>query len=286
MSISSEFKASLKTVEAEEILDLYIFRPVSYILVKLVYNTSITPNILSVIALIFGIAAGALYATGNISYAYIGAVCYFMCNTFDCADGQLARLKGNGTKLGRAVDGFVDYIASIVIYVALMFWLGFTHGNWGYAVIISLLAGISTALQSFYFDYYRNLYLHHVYGHVNDISSELKEFEEEKENIKKRNGSFIELMLINNYLKYTSLQAKLMKTKFNIIASPEEFRRYNKSILRLWSWNGSTTHIFLLIVCTFLNRVEWYLLITITWGNLMLIVTYFIQKKALLRFKK
>ncbi|CAN5605067.1 hypothetical protein BH10BAC5_BH10BAC5_21910 [soil metagenome] len=286
MSLSSEFKKSLKNVEAEEMLDLFIFRPVSYAIVKVVYNTNVTPNTLSVIALLFGIAAGIFYATGIISMAYIGAVCYFLCNTFDCADGQLARLKGNGTKLGRAVDGFVDYIASVVIYVALMFWLGFTQGNWTYAIIISLVAGISTAIQSFYFDYYRNLYLHHVYGYVNDISSELKEFEEEKLNIKKRNGSFIELMLINNYLAYTSLQAKLMKTKFNIVASPEEFRKVNKPILRLWSWNGSTTHIFLLIICTFINKIEWYLILTVTWGNLLLIVTYFIQKNALLKFKK
>ena len=286
MSISSEFKASLKTVEAEEILDLLIFRPLSFLIVKIVYNTNVTPNLLSVIALIFGMAAGVLYSLGKINLAYIGAICYFLCNTFDCADGQLARLKGNGTKLGRAVDGFVDYIASVVIYVALMFWLGLTHSNWGFAIFLSLIAGLSTAIQSFYFDYYRNLYLHHVYGHVNDISSELKEFEEERDRLKANKAPFIELMLINNYIAYTSLQAKLMKTKFDIIATPEEFKKVNKPILRLWSWNGSTTHIFLLIVCTFLNKVEWYLLITVTWGNFLLIVTYFIQKKALLKFKR
>ncbi len=286
MSISSEFKDSLKTVEAEEVLDLFIFRPVSFALVKAVYNTNITPNHLSIIALIFGMAAGVLYATGNIFYAYIGAACYFLCNTFDCADGQLARLKHNGTNLGRAVDGFVDYIASVVIYLALFSYMGITSGNWWLAIGLAVFGGLSTAIQSFYFDFYRNLYLHHVYGYVNDISSELIEFEAEKEKIKNKKGAFIERILINNYLAYSRLQAKLMKTDFQIVATPDEFKKVNKPLLRLWSWNGSTTHIFLLIVCTILNKIELYLYITIIWGNLLLIVTYLIQKNALLKFKR
>ena len=55
MSLISEFKQSLKTVDSEEILDLVIFRPISFLFVKLIYNTNITPNQISSVALVFGI---------------------------------------------------------------------------------------------------------------------------------------------------------------------------------------------------------------------------------------
>ena len=79
MSLSSEFKQSLKTVDSEEILDLIIFRPISFVFVKLIYNTNITPNHISTVALMFGILTGVLYGYGTrLSFILASVYCVYI----------------------------------------------------------------------------------------------------------------------------------------------------------------------------------------------------------------
>ena len=44
MSWYQEYKKSLKRVEVEELVDRFFYRPVAFLVVKLVYNTRITPD--------------------------------------------------------------------------------------------------------------------------------------------------------------------------------------------------------------------------------------------------
>ena len=57
-----EYRSSLKMIEVEELLDLVFYRPLAYLFVKAVYHTNITPNQISLIALIIGSIGGALFA--------------------------------------------------------------------------------------------------------------------------------------------------------------------------------------------------------------------------------
>ena len=180
LSLFEEFKASLKTVEAEEIFDLIIFRPISFVFVKLIYNTNITPNQISVAAMLMGVIAGIIFSFGTHTDFLIASAFYFTCNTLDCADGQLARLKKNGTLLGRVVDGFIDYVVSTVIYICLGIALAKVSGSGWYGFFLCVGGGISAAVQAFYYDFYRNLFLQYVHGKSSHLSEEIKEFEEEK----------------------------------------------------------------------------------------------------------
>ncbi len=40
-------------------------------------------------------------------------------NIIDCSDGQLARLKKNGTHTGRIIDGSADYITAAFVFIGL-----------------------------------------------------------------------------------------------------------------------------------------------------------------------
>ncbi|MCB0727526.1 MAG: CDP-alcohol phosphatidyltransferase family protein [Ignavibacteriae bacterium] len=279
MSLSSEFKQSLKTVDSEEILDLVIFRPISFVLVKLIYNTNITPNQISIVALMFGILTGILYGQGTHFYFMLGAASFFICNTLDCMDGQLARLKKNGTKIGRVIDGFIDYITSISVFLGLGVAMTILTGDATYSWIITIIAGISKALQNMFFDNYRNLYLEHVYGKASGLDEEIKEYSEEKERLKSVSGHHIEKMLISLYLAYSKLQKNSTKhTELNV--TPEEYKSQNKFLLRLWSWLGSTTHMVGLIFFSIINRIDLYLIFVVTWGNLMFVILWLWQKRV------
>ncbi|MEO8664572.1 MAG: CDP-alcohol phosphatidyltransferase family protein [Ignavibacteria bacterium] len=280
MSLSSEFKESLKTVDSEEILDLIIFRPVSFVLVKLIYNTGITPNQISIVALIFGILSGVLYGFGTYEFFILASASFFICNTLDCMDGQLARLKKNGTKIGRVIDGFIDYITSISVFLGLGIAMTSITGNPLYSWALTIAAGISKALQNMFFDHYRNMYLEYVYHKASSVDEEIVEYSDEQERLKNVKGKSLEKFLISLYLAYSNFQKKSTR-HIDLKVSPEEFKARNKLLLRLWSWIGSTTHMVVLIIFSLLNRIDLYLIVTITLGNFIFIILLLWQKSVI-----
>lgn len=280
MTLFSEFKQSLKTVDSEEILDLIIFRPLSFIFVKLIYNTNITPNQISIVALFFGIMSGVLYGFGTYEFLIYASVSFFICNTLDCMDGQLARLKKNGTKIGRVIDGFIDYLTSISVFLGLGFAMTHITGEAAYSWILTIAAGISKALQNMFFDHYRNSYLENVYHKVSGLDDEIKEYSDEKEALKNVKGRYFEKFLISIYLSYCKAQKNSTKP-VEVNVSPEEYKSKNKLLLRLWSWIGSTTHMVALIIFSFMNRIDLYLIYTVTIGNLFFIILLIWQKMVL-----
>lgn len=285
MSLSTEFRQSLKTVDSEEILDLVIFRPISFLLVKSIYNTNITPNQISIVALVFGILSGVLYGFATYEFLILGSASFFICNTLDCMDGQLARLKKNGTKIGRVIDGFIDYITSISVFLGLGVAMTAITGNPLYSWLLTIAAGISKALQNMFFDHYRNMYLEYVYQKVSGLEEEIREYEEEKEKLKNVKGKVIEKLLISLYLPYSNVQKN--STKHIILnVTPEEYKSKNKLLIRLWSWIGSTTHMVLLIIFSLFDRIDLYLITTITLGNLIFIILMIWQKSVISSLSK
>lgn len=300
MGLYKQYKESLKATESEEIFDLLIYRPLAFLFVKATYSTSLTPNQTSLIAMLFGVLAGIAFGFGYYNYVVLGAILYIFCNVLDCADGQIARLKKNGTKVGRIVDGFIDYVVSTAVFcgiaagVTRMYSSGsfIPYGNFLnvnpilYIWLLALIAGISSGLQSFVFDFFRNRFLEIVYDKASSVEGEINEFEQERIRLKndKNTGHFIDLFLISIYLKYTKLQIKVGsgKNKRPDYAKPDPKAYFfaTKNVLRWWSFIGSTTHITACIICAFLNNLELFLWICILPFNILLLVLYFIQIKV------
>jgi hypothetical protein len=283
MSLYNEYKASLKSFDVEEILDLLIYRPISFLFVKLIYPTNLTPNQISIVSMIFGLCSGIAFYFGEYQYIIAGGIFIFISNVLDCADGQLARLKKNGTKVGRIIDGFIDYVTGASVFVGMGFALHYITGNALYAWGLSALGGASRILQNMFFDYYRNMYLQYVYNKVNDVNGEITEFTEEQERLKTVKGSSLDKILVNMYLFYCSIQ-KNSTRHVDLKVTPEVYMQKNKMLLRLWSWIGSTTHLTLTIIFCFINRLDIYLIITIVLGNIAFIVLLLVQKSVIKKF--
>ncbi len=280
MSLYNEYKSSLKSIDVEEILDLLIYRPLSFLFVKLVYHTNLTPNQISVISMIFGLASGILFYFGEYKFIIAGGVSIFISNILDCADGQLARLKKNGTKVGRIIDGFIDYVTGASIFFGIGFALYHITGNAMFSWGLALLGGFSRVLQNMFFDYYRNMYMQYVYHKVNDVNDEIAEFLEEKERLKNIKGKLIDKILVVIYLKYCYIQKN--STRHIILnVSPEIYKQKNKTLLRLWSWIGSTTHLTFTITFCFLYRLDLYLILTIILGNMIFLILLIVQKSVI-----
>ncbi len=301
LSIIQQYRESLKTVEAEEIFDLLIYRPLAFIFVKITYPLNfLTPNLVSVLAMAAGVAAGAAFGFGSAEYLLYGAALYFVSNILDCADGQIARLKKNGTKIGRIVDGFIDYVVSVSVFIGIGVGLshqvdvhgvtlwsdGLNLNPYAYIWIATVLAGFSSALQAFIFDFYRNKFLEVVYGKFSPLEDEIKDYKAELERIELEpdKAGFMDSFLISLYLKYTALQMMIHNGKSAEDAgpklNPKLYYVQNRLLLRMWSYVGSTTHITLCIVCALVNNMELFLLICILPLNLLMVVLYLVQSKV------
>ena len=119
MNLYSQYKQSLKMIEAEELIDLFIFRPLGFIFVKAIMPLPLTPNHISLLAAFFGVIAGVFFGFGTQEQVFNAGLFYLVYYILDISDGQSARLKKNGTPLGRIIDGFADYITHIAVYIGL-----------------------------------------------------------------------------------------------------------------------------------------------------------------------
>jgi phosphatidylglycerophosphate synthase len=75
----------------------------------------------------------------------------------DSADGQLARMTGQMTELGRVLDGVSGYVTHAAIYIALT--AGIIHrGGSGTIIIWAALAVIANTAQAQMYEYHRHHY--------------------------------------------------------------------------------------------------------------------------------
>ncbi|MFI6518873.1 CDP-alcohol phosphatidyltransferase family protein [Spirillospora sp. NPDC050679] len=95
--------------------------PLAARLVRFTANrTNVTPNQLTVGALVLGLGAGACFAVGTWPWLLLGALLYHLSFTLDCMDGKIARLKGTGSVFGAWLDYIFDRVRVLACAIALM----------------------------------------------------------------------------------------------------------------------------------------------------------------------
>lgn len=158
-----DYLSSLKSIETENIIDRVFYRPVGYKIAKALQNTGITPNTITVISIFIGVSAGiAWYFPYDLGLAILGVAALIFANILDCVDGQLARLTGIKSEIGRILDGVAGDLWFLSIYIALAHRLSVQYADilspW-YFVILILLSGLSHLGQASQTDYYKTLHL-------------------------------------------------------------------------------------------------------------------------------
>lgn len=111
-------------------------------------NTPITPNMITLVGLIVGLAAGVLYARGDASSANWGAGLFLVAAWLDHADGEHARATGQTSTFGH----YFDHAGAMTSYIALFVGAGIglrqaseggAQGAW--SVPLGIAAGLSVA---------------------------------------------------------------------------------------------------------------------------------------------
>ena len=222
-------------------------------------GTGITPNMVTVISIFVGAAVGFMFYHDNLVYNICGILLLIFANILDCVDGQLARLTGIKSAIGRILDGFAGDIWFASIYVGFALRLSHEYGTyWFFA--LAVISGLSHLVQANITDYYKTL---HLYFISKDKGAEFQSLEQviarHKEMKLGINKTFYFL-----YRGYTLLQVKATPSLQRMLQSlhakygddiPENvrvaFRKQSRDLMRyidLLTFNGRTIVMFIVVL--------------------------------------
>ncbi len=217
MSLIDEYRASLKSLDTEEHIDLYFYRPLGFAWAKFFAWSGVTPNVVTIISIVLGVAGGALLYFGQPELAWVnwvGILLIVWANTYDSADGQLARMTKQYSRLGRILDGLSGDFWFVAICVALAmreadfgdalagnFFIEHEWLIWTMAVI----SGLSHAKQAASADYYRQFHLYFLKGKEGSELDSVAQLDEQYRAVPWK-GNFWKKLTMLGYKGYTAQQ--------------------------------------------------------------------------------
>ena len=207
-------QASFKSNDTEEWLDVHFTRPIGLVFALLWNRFDVHPNVITILSIFLGVGAGVMFGYTDLVHNIMGVVLLMFANFCDSTDGQMARLTGKKTLIGRMLDGFSGDVWFFAIYVAISIRLmtqnipgtETTWGMWNW--VLCVVAGILChSPQSSLADYYRQIHLFFLKG---KDGSELDNSAQQKEilnNLPKK-GAFWAHVFYYNYCNYCRSQEK------------------------------------------------------------------------------
>jgi phosphatidylglycerophosphate synthase len=116
----------------------------AYLLVAPLKDSAVTPNHLTTLRLLTGLAAAAAFAAGGYLWSNIGAVSFILSHFLDHTDGELARLSGRMSRFGHVYDLVADAAVNTLLFVGIG--IGLARGELGiWAPVLGVLAGGAVA---------------------------------------------------------------------------------------------------------------------------------------------
>jgi phosphatidylglycerophosphate synthase len=99
---------------------VWLVDPVAARLVRLVAPyRRVTPNRLTAVAFLLGLAAAGAFGLGGTPWLVAGAILFHLSFVVDCMDGKIARLNGTGSVFGVWLDFVLDRVKVLICAVAL-----------------------------------------------------------------------------------------------------------------------------------------------------------------------
>ncbi|MCH5247644.1 MAG: CDP-alcohol phosphatidyltransferase family protein [Muribaculaceae bacterium] len=224
--LRESYRSTLKSSDTEETIDLMFYRPIGYVWAIIARSLGIHPNAITIASIFLGIGAGVMFYFDPLWMNIIGMVLLIWANSFDSADGQLARLTGQFSRIGRILDGMAGDLWFIAIYVAIClreprtshFFMEHPWAIW----VIAAVAGISHVKQAAVADLYRQFHLYFLKG--KDDSELETSYELKRQLAKVPHRKFWKRLILIFYIGYTIQQE----------ATTPDMQRFRKTMRHYW----------------------------------------------------
>jgi phosphatidylglycerophosphate synthase len=289
---SATVEKTYKAPELEGWIDIYFYRKVGFQLARLFAALGLTPTTVSAIGCICGVTAGHFYYYRDLRLNIFGMLLHVAANVFDNADGQLARLTNQTTRMGRLIDGVADHLVWLSVYFHLALRCG-SEGSPLAIAVLAIAAGLSHGCQAAAADYCRNGYLYFVrrYARANlDSSAELRS---EFQRLRWRNQSW-QKVLLALYLNFTSQQELFAPGLQRLHQMTERafseeiplwlrdgYSQLARPFLAWWRLLMTNTRMLLLFLLLLIGRPIWYFWIEVSLFNFLLVYLLWQQANAL-----
>jgi len=273
------YDLSVKSDVSDELINVYVLRPVAGFLVRFLYRTPITPNHVTIAATVSGFIAAALYFVANPPATACAGAFLTLKDLLDSADGQLARAKHMYSRAGRFLDSIGDFFVNLSAFVAIGYVLSVVWGS-VLSLAVAALGFLGITLRVSYHVYYQTSFLHLQQKYsMNRITEEIRE----EDLLTDR----LTLLLQRLFLLLYGWQDRLMVRidmwcrgrDEHTIREQDWFA--DRIGLRLSGFLGLGTELFLLTVCSVMNQLTWYFCCNLGLMNGLWLVNIWYRRKVL-----
>jgi len=292
------YRASLKDLQVEEPVDLLVHRPLGYIVARALLPTPVTADQVTVFSMVLGLGAAAAFVATALGgrYAIPGGLLLIASAVFDCADGQLARMRRSSSRYGRMLDGMVDAVVQIATAPAALAVMVVRLGGMTPAGITWLALGIVTALvgvrHTSLYDHFKNAYVRNTNASPGDCD-DLEDVEREWLRLRTTNtATWFDRLRFPAYLVHLRMVRQTFRwvdpytpARFADMppfseAGAARYRELHARLMRTWSFFGVGTHVFGFAVATMFDRLEWYIVARLVVLDAVLLVLAPAQRRA------
>lgn len=214
MTFREMLRVSFKSDDTEEWLDVHFTRPIGLVFALGWMKLGVHPNVVTILSIFLGVAAGYMFYFTDLQHNLLGVLLLMLANFCDSTDGQMARLTGKKTLIGRMLDGFSGDLWFFAIYLALIFRIGRMWEpvlgpllSYSLSFLLCFIASIFChSPQSSLADYYRQIHLYFLLGRE---GSELDSYAAQRqvyERLPKR--QWLQRIFYYNYANYCRSQER------------------------------------------------------------------------------
>ncbi len=261
------YKNSVKSDISDELVNVYVQRPLAGLITRAVYRTPIIPNHLTIAAIFFGTAGGLILGLSD-SHLTAAALCLYAKDILDSADGQLARAKHLYSRRGRFLDSIGDFIVDAFLFGGIFFLLQRNGYSVQSAFAVSLIGFLGICMRVSYHVYYQTSFLHSQLEYRNNrVTEEFRGEDYEQDALTMRlQKIFLFLYGWQDRLIQRLDEWCLKEVMARRRSVPEEWYQDNNG-LRLGGLLGFGTEFFALTVCLLLESIQSYLVYTLVIAN-------------------
>jgi len=128
--------------ETDGLVSRRLNRPISTRITMALAPLHMSPTLFSVVALLVGLWAAWSLSAGR---ALLGALLIQSASILDGSDGETARLQGNATHRGAALDAFFDRMVDAAIYSGLWLW-ALDNPSPGFRIAVTFVSAVGWGL--------------------------------------------------------------------------------------------------------------------------------------------
>ena len=239
--------------------------------VRFLFSLPVTANQVTILSLLMGLAAAVFYVSEFSQAMVLGAIFLYGKIFLDNVDGNLARARGEVSRLGRFMDSLTDFMVTALVYGALTYNLVRDSGN-SFFWWVGFLALVSCFLHCSYFVFYLVKYTSRVGSYqANRVDERVTDEDEESLARSETSGAEIFLQRLHVWLYGWQDRAIEILDRVSLqLTGRDEIKEKwyeDRLFLSLSSPLCLCTNNMVIIVFTLFGQIEWCFLLIIGAGN-------------------